>query len=51
MRPETKIIKYNSVITVYLRISNSEYEVMKLALKNYNNGYGLSLLRRLNKAE
>lgn len=49
-KKHTKIIKYNdSKIIMQIELSEDELGVLKLALKQYNNGYGNSLLRRINK--
>lgn len=38
-------------VVLQAELSASEYSVLKLALKEYANGYGLSFLKRLNNAE
>lgn len=51
-KKEAQVIKFSqSKIVVQFECESNELSVMKLALKCYNNGYGLNLLRRIERAE
>lgn len=41
----------DSPVTVLSTMSHSHYSVLKLALKHYDNSYGLEVLKSLEKAE
>jgi hypothetical protein len=52
MKNECAVIKLNaSKVVAQLVMTQNEYDVLKLALKHYANGYGLALLKRIEKAE
>ena len=50
IKHHTKIIKLNdSKIIMQLSVTEQELTVLKLSLKQYNNSFGLSVLKRIEK--
>lgn len=50
--PKSKvIIPEDGLVTIHSIMSHQQYSVLKMSLKHYANGYGLDLLRSLEKAE
>lgn len=45
------IIPEDGLVTVHLVINHNQYFVMKASLKKYDNGYGLEVLRAMERAE